>query len=205
MLCCAEGEWALPVAAINPPRTYFSPSTHSCCTLTHSYAGTLVGPSEFPVFVPDVAGLYPNRSPDMRATNKGFYEVLSERVRAYFAESKQNPKNVLPGALRLLVQMAIGFTCFAISIGVLLPGTGFAWRCVAAAIYGVFQVMPLLHAMHDASHTAIGSSESYWKFFGRITMDWYAGSSMISWHHQHIVGHHVYTNVFLADPDIPYR
>jgi fatty acid desaturase len=59
--------------------------------------------------------------------------------------------------------------------------------------------------MHDASHTAIGPNEYYWKFLGRLTHDWYVGGSMISWHHQHIIGHHQYTNVFLADPDIPYR
>jgi len=25
----------------------------------------------------------------------------------------------------------------------------------------------------------------------------------MSWHHQHIIGHHVMTNVFGADPDLP--
>jgi fatty acid desaturase len=34
-------------------------------------------------------------------------------------------------------------------------------------------------------------------------MDWFAGASMISWHHQHTIGHHVYTNVMGVDPDMP--
>ncbi len=85
------------------------------------------------------------------------------------------------------------------------PSLPFWLRAAAAALFGIFQVMPLLHAMHDASHTAIGPHEGYWKAIGRVAQDWYAGGSMISWHHQHIIGHHTYTNVFLADPDIPYR
>ena len=46
------------------------------------------------------------------------------------------------------------------------------------------EVMPLLHSMHDASHTAIGKDERYWKAIGRLSLDWYSGGSMISWHHQ---------------------
>lgn len=61
-----------------------------------------------------------------------------------------------------------------------------------------------MHAMHDASHASIGPNENYWKFFGRAIMDFFAGGCMMSWHHQHTVGHHVYTNVFNADPDIPF-
>ena len=152
--------------------------------------GTLTGPTEFPVFAPDTSG---------------FYRTLSKRIKEHFDTTGKNPKSFIPGAWRLLLQISIGLTMYCISVGILLPETTLMYKFLAAAIYGIFQVMPLLHAMHDASHTAIGSSEGFWKFFGRITMDWYAGSSMISWHHQHIVGHHVYTNVFMADPDIPYR
>jgi hypothetical protein len=34
-------------------------------------------------------------------------------------------------------------------------------------------------------------------------MDFYAGANMTSWHNQHVIGHHIYTNVFMADPDLP--
>ncbi|KAF0718548.1 hypothetical protein AaE_010627 [Aphanomyces astaci] len=34
-------------------------------------------------------------------------------------------------------------------------------------------------------------------------MDWFAGASMVSWLNQHVVGHHIYTNVAGADPDLP--
>jgi fatty acid desaturase len=29
------------------------------------------------------------------------------------------------------------------------------------------------------------------------------GASMVAWHNQHVVGHHVYTNIMGADPDLP--
>jgi fatty acid desaturase len=44
-----------------------------------------------------------------------------------------------------------------------------------------------------------------WKFIGRLTMDYFAGASLNSWLHQHTIGHHVYTNVVGADPDLPYK
>lgn len=74
--------------------------------------------------------------------------------------------------------------------------------CIAALCCGM-QVLPLLHIMHDASHAAIGHNETWWKVVGRFTMDWFAGASMMSWHHQHTVGHHVYTNLLGVDPDMP--
>lgn len=57
--------------------------------------------------------------------------------------------------------------------------------------------------MHDSSHLAFGNSEVWWQVAGRLAMDFYAGANMTSWHNQHVIGHHIYTNVFMADPDLP--
>lgn len=51
--------------------------------------------------------------------------------------------------------------------------------------------------MHDSSHLAFGNSEIWWKVAGRLAMDFYAGANMTSWHNQHVIGHHIYTNVFM--------
>jgi len=72
-------------------------------------------------------------------------------------------------------------------------------------LYGVCQALPLLHTMHDASHLAIGSTPSWWRFIGRFCMDWFAGASFYSWYNQHTIGHHVYTNIMGADPDLPVK
>jgi fatty acid desaturase len=57
--------------------------------------------------------------------------------------------------------------------------------------------------MHDASHAAVGTNETWWWTIGRLTLDWMSGSSMLAWHNQHVVGHHAYTNIMGCDPDIP--
>jgi len=88
-------------------------------------------------------------------------------------------------------------------VGAVWPEASFAAKLAVAAVYGVMQALPLLHTMHDASHTAIGHSEGWWKAVGRGCLDWFGGASMMSWHHQHVVGHHIYTNVFEVDPDLP--
>jgi len=132
--------------------------------------------------------------------DSGFYRELRQRVVEYFERTKQDPKAVFPGLWRLVLILAVAFASFSVA-----HSAKFSWfvRIVAAQIFGVCQALPLLHVMHDASHTAIGHSETSWKLFGRLTMDWFAGASMCSWHHQHVVGHHLYTNVLGIDPDLP--
>ena len=168
-------------------------SAKARATMSKYRVGALRGPTEFPTYPPDTVG---------------FYKEVSRRVRAYFATSGQNPKDPWPGLWRLAVIFTVAAACFVLVHGVPLPGLAaplpFAARLAVAAIGGVFQAMPLLHAMHDACHTALGAHEGWWKGVGRLCLEWYAGGSMITWHHQHVIGHHVYTNVFQVDPDIPW-
>jgi fatty acid desaturase len=161
--------------------------------------GLLSGPTELPTYAPDTVG---------------FYATLSSRIKAHFEKTKLDPKSPWAGVWRIILILAVALTAYALSCLDTLPtalpaplgGAAVPWsaRVVAALVFGVFQAMPLLHAMHDASHAAIGHSEVWWKGMGRLCLDWFAGGMMISWHHQHIVGHHVYTNVMMADPDLPY-
>ncbi|CAN0020798.1 unnamed protein product [Ectocarpus fasciculatus] len=102
--------------------------------------------------------------------------------------------------------MALVFAC---AIAAFLATNGF-WpsvplsvRFLTAALFGVLQALPLLHVMHDSSHTAFGRTQNWHSFGGRLFMDFYAGANLTSWHYQHVVGHHIYTNVFGADPDLP--
>lgn len=78
-------------------------------------------------------------------------------------------------------------------------------KLVAAITFGVCQALNTLHLMHDASHSAVGNSERWWWGFGRLTLDYISGSSMLAWHNQHVMGHHIYTNVMGSDPDVPQK
>lgn len=81
--------------------------------------------------------------------------------------------------------------------------TSTAYRFLIACLMGICQALPLLHVMHDCSHTAWGHSQSMWYCGGRFFLDFYAGCNMTSWHNQHTIGHHIYTNIFGCDPDLP--
>jgi len=148
---------------------------------------------------------YPTYKPD-----SGFYKECAKRVKKYFEETKQNPKNPWPGIWRMILVFAVATFSFIVMSGISFTYKGIEipeftyWvRFLAAGIFGVCQALPLLHVMHDSSHLAFGNSELWWKIAGRFCMDWYAGANMTSWHNQHVIGHHIYTNVFEADPDLP--
>jgi fatty acid desaturase len=128
---------------------------------------------------------------------------MSERVNAYFKENNLDPKNPVPGMMRMVPVMGIALVCFLITNNFWAGAFPMWARVLTAIVYGWAQAMPLLHVMHDSSHTAFGHNQTWWWWGGRLFMDFFAGASMTSWHHQHVVGHHIHTNVFLADPDLP--
>lgn len=51
------------------------------------------------------------------------------------------------------------------------------------------------------SHFAITHKPWVWKLVG-AAHDYYHGASMLAWTYQHVLGHHPYTNIDGADPDI---
>ena len=55
--------------------------------------------------------------------------------------------------------------------------------------------------LHDASHFSITHSPLVWRIVGH-THDFLNGSSFLVWNYQHVLGHHAYTNIDGADPDI---
>jgi fatty acid desaturase len=133
------------------------------------------------------------------AEDSGFYRELRQRVAEHFARTGQDPKDPLPGIKRMAAVLALALA----SYWVLVHSASPAVLALACVVYGSCQALPLLHMMHDASHTAVGHSPRGWKLAGRLLMDWYAGASMTSWHNQHVVGHHIHTNVMECDPDLP--
>ncbi|CAM9622483.1 unnamed protein product [Heterosigma akashiwo] len=147
--------------------------------------GVLDGPSEFPRYKPD----------------SGFYAKCCERVGEYFHENKLDPKARWAAVWRMaLVFVAAMATYVAANVRLGLP----LWaRVLAAAAFGVCQALPLLHIMHDSSHSAWGHTEGGWQAAGRFFMDFFSGANFTSWLYQHTIGHHIYTNVFEIDPDLP--
>ncbi|KAF4032229.1 Fatty acid desaturase [Phytophthora infestans] len=141
--------------------------------------GKLVGGSEFPTYKPDT----------------GFYRECCDRVHQYFKDNNLDPRSPYSGLLRMLFVAILGAVSY-VGMNQLLSDNiyaHYAW----GALFGACQALPLLHVMHDASHAAITSSPTGWRLIGRLAMDWVAGANMVSWLNQHVVGHHIYTNVLL--------
>jgi cytochrome b involved in lipid metabolism len=152
--------------------------------------GTFTGPYEFPQYRPEAPG--------------GFYAKLKERVIAHFKTTGKDPKSPVPGLLRMIPTIALFLVTFLVLNDRLAPGLPFWFKlCVLAPVFGVLQVLPLMHWLHDSSHGSIGWNQWWWRSTGILTMDLLAGGSTLPWAHQHIIGHHVMTNVFQADPDLP--
>lgn len=161
---------------------------------------------------------FPTYKPD-----SGFWEEVKTEVGDYFRKNGIDSKDWFPGFWRMIPVFAGAILMYAImhDVPLPLPGMGlgddghfaideehvvhWSWtaKIVAAVFYGLFQALPLLHMMHDACHCAYSHSESVQVWAGRLCLDWFAGCSMLSWQHQHVVGHHIYTNVYMADPDVP--
>jgi fatty acid desaturase len=55
--------------------------------------------------------------------------------------------------------------------------------------------------MHDASHFSVTHNPLVWKYLG-AGHDFFNGASYLVWLYQHMLGHHPYTNIDGADPDI---
>jgi acyl-lipid (8-3)-desaturase len=122
---------------------------------------------------------------------KGFYATLRSRVRAHFEARGVHPKDPWGGVVRLLLMLPCAALLFCVANGLLFPAAPFALKVASALAFGVAQAMPLLHVMHDASHTSIGRTAGWWRFMGIFSLDFFAGGSMTTWAHQHILGHHV--------------
>jgi len=148
--------------------------------------GTLTS-HEFPVYKKDT----------------GFYKECKEAVGQYFQKNKLHYKDPTGGIWRMAILLLIMYMTFRTTYFIELNTLPLLVRTISATIFGICQALLLIHMMHDACHSAIGYNQNWWKFFGRFPMDFLTGGDMKSWHHQHVVGHHVYTNVMGVDPDLP--
>lgn len=150
--------------------------------------GTLTGDSEFPEFAKDT----------------GFYRDCREQVGEYFRKRKLDPKDGFPGLWRMCLVFLVATLSYFVMNGC-VPSSSYSLplMVLAGIVFGVCQALPLLHVMHDSSHAAYTKNHRMWGLVGRFTLDWFAGANLSSWLNQHVVGHHIYTNVAGVDPDLP--
>lgn len=74
-------------------------------------------------------------------------------------------------------------------------------QILSAVVMGAACAQIGLNPLHDASHFAVTHNPMVWKILG-ATHDFLNGASYLVWMYQHMIGHHSYTNIAGADPDV---
>lgn len=115
----------------------------------------------------------------------------------YFRETKQDPKHAPWMFFRYAVIVATMLSCFVIQY----TSSSMVVAFTAAAVLGLAAAMIGLMPMHDASHFSISHNPILWRNLG-LLHDFLNGCSSRVWAYQHMLGHHPYTNIDDADPDI---
>ncbi|CAI2163869.1 10968_t:CDS:10 [Funneliformis geosporum] len=137
------------------------------------FIGTLIS-NELPVFIEPTE----------------FHRTLKKRVEDYFQNNQIDPKNRITIWLRYAVIFGslIGSYYAQFFITYIVERT---WLQIMFAIIMGFACAQIgLNPLHDASH------------FSGATHDFLNGASHLVWTYQHAFGHHIYTNIADADPDI---
>lgn len=132
-------------------------------------------------------------------TKSAFYETVRTRVCQYFQENNIDPQSSWRIYSRMMVVYLGLFITYYLThyvsfSSILVP-------LLFAFLFGVFEGLTGLHILHDSSHAAVSHYPSVWKWMGS-SFDFLIGASFFAWIHQHILGHHLFTNVRGADPDL---
>ncbi|KAG5680987.1 hypothetical protein PVAND_010461 [Polypedilum vanderplanki] len=129
-----------------------------------------------------------------------FHKTIADKVRKRLRDEGVDMKNSYKAWLT--------YSVILLSIILSFYQQYFGWmsnsiilQIPCAIILGFFCAQLGLHILHDTSHFSITHNPLVWKYLGS-THDFINGCSFIKWTYQHTFGHHPYTNIQNADPDI---
>jgi len=132
-------------------------------------------------------------------TKSPLYDTLRKRVGDYFKQNKLDYKHSVPNVGRIISIYV--FLVLFYYLAHFVNWNSILFTVLMAILYGSAQAWFSMHILHDASHCAVTHSPTAWKLIG-VTFDFFVGGSYFAWLHQHSLGHHLYTNVRGADPDL---
>jgi len=132
-------------------------------------------------------------------TKSPLYNTLRKRVGDYLEQNQIDPKSSWAIYCRLIFIYCLLFATYYIAH--FMNFNSIPLTIVTAIVFGVGEALFSMHILHDASHCSISHIPAVWRWVG-VTFDFFIGSSYFAWLHQHAIGHHLYTNVRGADPDL---
>ncbi|GMH39558.1 hypothetical protein BSKO_07456 [Bryopsis sp. KO-2023] len=127
-----------------------------------------------------------------------FYDTIKKRVNEMFKKSKIDPRF----SWQMYIKTAIILSACALSVygSFYVSFSNLLASAVCAVCLGFFSASVGVAVQHDANHGAYSNSPTLNKCVGWLLDA--VGASSFLWKQQHVVGHHVYTNVDGLDPDI---
>ena len=141
-----------------------------------------------------------HKTPKFVEDDSGFHKELRRRVNEYFVKTGKDPLDGVPSLIIGLVALVCGAICF---YGANHPGVQISWstRVLASMLLAAF-VASLGTLGHMTSHFAITHSKPLQENLSIFIWCTIVGWSRKSWEHWHNIGHHGYTNIIDADPDV---
>ncbi|XP_019850089.1 PREDICTED: acyl-lipid (8-3)-desaturase-like [Amphimedon queenslandica] len=127
-----------------------------------------------------------------------FYVTLKKRVETYFKENNIDPKVDYWMFFRYFLFFVLLIFSQAM---VIYFQDSWILGITCSFFWGFFSALVAMTCTHDSSHFAITHKPWVWKMVGHVH-DFYQGCSLHTWIYQHTLGHHPYTNIDGADPDI---
>ncbi|KAI9199497.1 delta5 fatty acid desaturase [Polychytrium aggregatum] len=129
-----------------------------------------------------------------------FHRTIKQRVELEFFKTRD-----LKNHLGAWIRYAVVFASLLVSYYLQFYSPVFSqslWLQIPLAVILGFACAQIgLNPLHDGTHCAITRSPLVWTILGS-THDFFNGTSHLIWIYQHVVGHHPFTNITGADPDI---
>lgn len=128
---------------------------------------------------------------DMTAPSNAFAVEVRQAVREHIKKNKIDTMVPWP-----VLAYCISITTFTVWMTYKYYWAGLWW---ANIVVPTLWWISFVQAFHDASHFAFTRNNwasAFWVYF------WPYFSSPTTWDHQHVIGHHIWTNVFKKDPDL---
>eukprot|EP00249_Psilotum_nudum_P001063 c13352_g1_i2 orf=239-1666(+) len=131
------------------------------------------------------------------AGQEDFYLTLKQRVEAHFMRLKVNPRVHPHMFIKSIIVLAGYILCYYLTFF----GLPSFWFSLLFAVATGFMAAEVgLSIQHDANHGAYSNIPKL-GYLMSVSLD-FIGASSFMWRHQHVVGHHSFTNVNNYDPDI---
>ncbi len=132
-----------------------------------------------------------------RPSNPGFSADLRKRVQAYFKDNQLKKY----GNWKVYIKAAVWLTAYLLPFILMLTLDMNLWVCLGLTVLmGIAKAGIGLNIMHDAVHGTYAKKGWVNRLASKSLV--LMGGSPFSWHLQHNVLHHSYTNVYEHDSDV---